>query len=407
MALAEPLAPLHTELGAIDDHQQTMRLVVNRVAVARGLTAPWPVDLPQQTIARITRLLGDQADLPDWDEAKLGQLREQLLEADDRSMSGAWYTPPPLAHSLAGGALHTLLEHDQDLSPERILDTIVIDPACGGGVFLAFAARYLTAYYTELLTYYGAPLPDQDELTTAIATSCVFGIDTDPIAVDLAKTARWFTANGRPPIDFLDSNIIHGNALNADFPTPIAERINQDAPLAIVGNPPYKDKARGTAPWIEQRRSKKPTPEDLLRPSLDDFRMAGQGRIEHHLSNLYVYFWRWALWRAFETRRHAAAIAFVSPSAWLISPTFDGMRRRMRETADDGWVIDLTPEGKRPPTNSRIFPGVSLPICAALLRRTAGPHPEQIARFQCAKATGSRDEKFDTVDRLLYEALLF
>jgi hypothetical protein len=122
---------------------------------------------------------------------------------------------------------------------------------------------------------------------------------------------------------------------------------------------------------------------------------------------MYVYFWRWALWRAFETRQHAAVIAFVSPSAWLVSPTFNAMRSRMRAAADDGWVIDLTPEGKRPPASSRIFPGVALPVCAVLFRRLAGPHPDQVARVQCAKVTGSRDEKFDAVDRLLYEALAF
>ncbi|MCC9708231.1 SAM-dependent methyltransferase [Streptomyces sp. MNU76] len=407
MALAETLAPLHTEHADADDHRQIMRLAASRVATARGLAAPWPVDLPAQTIARVTKHLDDQADLASWDETQLGELREQFLDSEERSACGAWYTPPPLAHSLAGGALHTLLEHDPDHRPERILDTTVIDPACGGRVFLAFAARYLTAYSTELLKHYGAPAPEQDTLTATIAQSCVFGIDTDPIAVDLAKTACWLAANGVPPIDFLDDNIIHGNALNADLPPAVADRITHDAPLAIVGNPPYKDKARGTAPWIEQRRTKNPTPTDLLRPSLDDFRSPGQGRIEHHLSNLYVYFWRWALWRAFETRQHAAVVAFVSPSAWLISPAFNGMRSRMRATADDGWIIDLTPEGKRPPANSRIFPGVALPICAALFRRLAGPHPDQIAHVQHAQVTGSRDEKLDAVDRLLYEALLF
>jgi restriction-modification enzyme MmeI-like protein len=223
MALAAPPRPLTTELAEIDDHRQLMRLAVNRVAVARGLNAPWPVDLPKHTIPRVSTLLDEHDDLASWDEARLGVLREELLDTDQRSASGAWYTPPPLAHSLAGAAIHTLLEHDADHRPERILDTIVIDPACGGGVFLAYAARHLTAYYAELLTYYGAPVPDQDTLTATIAKSCVFGIDTDPIAVDLAKTACWLAANGVPHIDFLDDNIVQGNALNADLPPAIAD----------------------------------------------------------------------------------------------------------------------------------------------------------------------------------------
>ena len=36
------------------------------------------------------------------------------------------------------------------------------------------------------------------------------------------------------------------------------------------------------------------------RPPLDDFRHPGNGRYEHALKNLYVYFWRWATWKVFE-----------------------------------------------------------------------------------------------------------
>ncbi len=171
-----------------------------------------------------------------------------------------------------------------------------------------------------------------------------------------------------------------------------------------MGNPPYRDKAKGAVPWIEARRPRRSAeraPDELWRPSLDEFRAPGQGRFEYALSNLYLYFWRWALWRAFETRLNAGVIAFLTPSAWLKGDAFAGMRTRMRQAADRGFIIDLTPEGKAPPGPTRIFPGVTLPLCAAIFTRHAGPDPHNCAHVRIATVQGAREQKFRRVAELL------
>lgn len=114
-----------------------------------------------------------------------------------------------------------------------------------------------------------------------------------------------------------------------------------------------------------------------------------------------MFFWRWALWKVLETRLHPATIAFLTPGAWLFNPTFNAMRGAMRRAADRILIIDLTPEGNQPPAATRIFPGVSLPLCAAILSRYAGPRPHDLAPAHCATVRGTRENKFQQLNELL------
>jgi len=399
------LEALAAEAPGPDGHRQIMRVAVNAVAAARGMPAPWPMDIPGDTAERVVKLLADLADLSQWGAAELGELREQLLATEDRSASGVWYTPAEVARPLTHAALGEITDLHLDDDPVDVLNVSVLDPACGCGVFLIAAARILASAYVGLLygTQDPAPLTVQAVMAD-VMRCCVYGIDTDPVAVDLAKAMCWLETSGFAPIDWLDDNIVVGNALAGDIPPALTGRLSTASPLAIVGNPPYKDKAKGAAPWIEARRPhrlKDRSPDELWRPSLDEFRTPGQGRFEYTLSNLYVYFWRWALWRVFETRMNAGVIAFLTPSAWLKSEAFNGMRGAMRGAADRILIVDLTPEGKAPPTKTRIFPGVTLPLCAAVLARRGGPRPDDMAPAHIATVSGSREDKFRQLERLL------
>jgi hypothetical protein len=396
---------LAAEAPGIHGHQQVVRLAVNTIAAARGLPEPWPIDLPGDAAQRVVALLAGLGELSQWGAAELGALREQLLASEDRSASGAWYTPPEIAGPLTRAALSEITDLHLDDDPSDVLNVSVLDPACGGGVFLIAAARLLASAYAGVLYRTQAPAPLTVRAVMAdVLKACVYGIDTDPVAVDIAKSVCWLETSGFVPIDWLDSNIVVGDALAGDTPPALAGRLSAAGPLAIVGNPPYRDKAKGTAPWIEARRPgplDERAPDELWRPSLDEFRLPGQGRIEYVLCNLYVYFWRWALWRAFETRLGAAAVAFLTPSAWLKSPAFAGMRAAMRAAADRGFIVDLTPEGKAPAVQTRIFPGVTLPLCAAVFARRCGPCPQTPALVRVATVTGSREEKFRQIEQLL------
>ncbi|SMF86664.1 N-6 DNA methylase, partial [Streptomyces sp. Amel2xC10] len=261
---------LAAEAPGLEGHRQIVRLAVNAVAAARGLRQPWPVELPDDEAERVVKLLSGLGDLSQWGAAELGVLREGLLAAEDRSASGAWYTPPEVARPLARAALSEITDLHLDDDPAGVLAMSLFDPACGGGVFLVEAVRLLAMAYAGLL--YGTHAPASLTVRAVMADvmkSCVYGVDTDSAAVDLAKSACWLETSGLTPIDWLDDNIVIGNTLDGDIPTALARRLNATGPLAIVGNPPYKDKAKGAAPWIEARRPRRLTdrsPDELWRP---------------------------------------------------------------------------------------------------------------------------------------------
>lgn len=347
------------------EQQAVARTVVNRVAAARGLDAPWPgedADLPYRLAAEL-----GAADLAGWGAAELGAVRESLASEKERADGGVWYTPPSLAESIARFALGINSYPPEYDAPGFTLRVLTLDPACGAGVFLVAAARDIAARYAAVCTGVDpAPAWAVHAVMPTVMSECVYGVDIDPVAVDLARAACWLETGGAAEPQFMDDNIIVGDPLADEIPKRLADRLAADQdPLYILGNPPYRDKAKGAAPWIEQRR-KPGAEEPVPQPSLDEFRLPGNGRIGYVLSSLAVFFWRWAIWKALESRQYAGTVAFISPSAYLGSQAYAGMRQHLRTVAREGWVIDLTPEGRQPPKETRLFPDVQTPLAVGI-----------------------------------------
>ncbi len=79
------------------------------------------------------------------------------------------------------------------------------------------------------------------------------------------------------------------------------------------------------------------------------------------------------------------------------------MREYLRRTADEGWIIDLSPGKFRPDVSTRIFPGVQHKLCIAVFARYANADHEAPARIHYIAATGSRDEKFRFLSALSFK----
>ena len=100
------------------------------------------------------------------------------------------------------------------------------------------------------------------------------------------------------------------------------------------------------------------------------------GAHSKHLRNLYIYFWRWATWKVFDigdgkkAGPHEGIVCFITVAGFLNGPGFQQMRAYLRETCDDIWVIDCSPEGHQPEVNTRIFQGVQQPICIVMASRS-------------------------------------
>lgn len=146
-----------------------------------------------------------------------------LQPTEERRRSGSHYTPPELTEPI----VRTTLQPQLDVlggggvpRPEQVLGMKVCDPAMGSGAFLVEACRFLAAALDRAWEAHGGapPIPpDEDRELHArrlVAQRCLYGVDRNPFAVDLAKLSLWlFTLARDQPFTFLDHALRQGDSL--------------------------------------------------------------------------------------------------------------------------------------------------------------------------------------------------
>ncbi|MDB5541250.1 MAG: Methylase [Devosia sp.] len=145
-----------------------------------------------------------------------------LQPTDERRRTGSHYTPRSLTAPIVEYALEPAFELlGPDVRPEQILELKVCDPAMGSGAFLVEACRALgerlvKAWVRWPLTRPAIP-PDEDELLHAkrlVAQRCLYGVDKNPRAVDLAKLSLWLATLARDhEFTFVDHALKCGDSL--------------------------------------------------------------------------------------------------------------------------------------------------------------------------------------------------
>ena len=167
----------------------------------------------------------------DLDVEQLGAVYERVLEyepgpgggaefrrtRDTRQSSGTFYTPRPVTAFLVRQTLAPLV---RGRTAEDILRLRVLDPAMGSGAFLVGACRYLAAAAEQSLVregrwHHGDVTPDERaSLRREIAQRCLFGVDLNPMAVQLARLSLWLaTLASDKPLTFLDHHLVSGDSL--------------------------------------------------------------------------------------------------------------------------------------------------------------------------------------------------
>jgi hypothetical protein len=182
-----------------------------------------------------------------------------------------------------------------------------------------------------------------------------------------------------------------------------ANQIKQQAPIVVVlGNPPHLADAKGRAPWIERRRTGSDSEDTIrARPSMDEFRIKGRGHIEADLMGLAWYFLRWSCWKVFEADpEHPGVITLILPGSLIHGSAFEGVREYLRKTCDLGWIVNISPEGSRPPVQTRLFKGVGSPLCIAVFARGAAGTNASMAHVRYAEVQGSKEQKLQQLDQL-------
>jgi len=141
----------------------------------------------------------------------------QFRKGKERSATGSHYTPDDLVQPLIQHSLDHLIKAClKKLNPETaLLDLRVVDIACGSGHILLAAARRIATELAIVRTGEEQPSPeDYREALRVVICSCIYGVDLNPLAVELCKVALWLEAhNPGKPLNFLDHRIKCGNAI--------------------------------------------------------------------------------------------------------------------------------------------------------------------------------------------------
>ncbi len=140
-----------------------------------------------------------------------------VSRGDVRKSSGTFYTPRAITEYLVRHTLQPLVE---DASADAILGLRVLDPAMGSGALLVAACRYLAAAYEAAVVRergcFAADITEADRagFHRLVAQHCLYGVDANPMAVQVARLSMWLTtlARGRP-LSFLDHRFVNGDSL--------------------------------------------------------------------------------------------------------------------------------------------------------------------------------------------------
>ncbi|WP_457153510.1 N-6 DNA methylase, partial [Mesorhizobium sp. P5_C1] len=378
-----------------------------------------------QTLTRVLNEVNWHTISKDKPEAWL-YFYEDFLEVYDntlRKRTGSYYTPPEVVGAMVRLVDETLrgplFERHAGLAST---DVTLADPAVGTGTFLLGVLRRIATTVADAEGE-GAV---RGAIEAAAKRLIGFELQFGPFAVAqlrlIAEMRALVTTKGTaisvPDLKLFITNTLGNPFIEEETFTQAgavaksrrdANTIKKTQPITVViGNPPYKEKAKGRGGWIEAGSGGKTVaPMDWWTPP----RAWGVGAHTKHLKNLYVYFWRWATWKVFGTGNYAATgfpdkdeegiVCFISVAGFLNGPGFERMRDDLRRTCSEIWVVDCSPDGHQPEVRTRLFQGVQQPVCIVLAAKKLGKDKEKPAQVHFrALPKGRREEKFAALKEL-------
>ena len=147
----------------------------------------------------------------------MGQPIFSFVKGNERSKSGSHYTPEELVKPLITHSLDYLIADKlKTANPEaELLSLKICDVACGSGHILLSAARRVGFELAKYRSKEDQPTPTAMRAATRdVIRNCIYGVDFNPLAVELCKVALWLEAH-QPgePLNFLDHHIKCGDAI--------------------------------------------------------------------------------------------------------------------------------------------------------------------------------------------------
>lgn len=172
--------------------------------------------------------------------ADAGTFELKTAGGNERKTTASYYTHDSLVQCLLDSALDPVVDEAcKKPDPEKaILALKVCDFASGSGHFLTAAAHRMAKRLAGIRTEEQEPAPES--IRTALRDvigHCIYGVDINPMAVELCKVALWMEAlEGGKPLSFLDHHIQCGNSLIGATPALLKKGIPDEAFTAIEGD---------------------------------------------------------------------------------------------------------------------------------------------------------------------------
>jgi len=446
---AEPLNLETAEKALAAQHNLLSRAlqVLTDQAIRKEVEAP--LELLQRVIAAVPATTLSGPDDP-W-----LYFYEDFLAAYDpklRKDAGAYYTPIEVVRAqvrLIDDLLVNRMNRPLGFADPEV---VTLDPAAGTGTYLLGVIEHALSRI-EAVEGVGAVA---GRATTLAKNLYGFEIMVGPYAVTELRTSRALRDRGATlPKDgtniYLTDTLESPNAEPPQLPLflqPIAEqhakalKVKSKVPVIVcLGNPPY-DRHEAFPRNTEQQLSKwggwvrfsdpladrdarlakrgkkkvsKKKSELSLEQALDlrekssilysgfikSAKDAGYGVHIKNLYNLYVYFWRWALWKVFEheTSSGPGIASFITASSYLDGDAFCGMREKMRRECDEVWILDLGGEGRGTRQSDNVF-AIKTPVAIAVAFRSGRARKSKPAKVHYAKVEGKRDDKLATLSAI-------
>ena len=152
-----------------------------------------------------------------------GTFELKVASGHERKTTGSYYTHPSLVQCLLDSALDPVIQDclkEARDAEKALLSLKICDPACGSGHFLIAAAHRMAKRLASIRTGDDEPSPEATRTALRdVIGRCIYGVDLNPMAVELCKVALWMEAlEPGKPLSFLDHRIQCGNSLLGAMP---------------------------------------------------------------------------------------------------------------------------------------------------------------------------------------------
>lgn len=410
---------VHEAVGAI---RSGHRLLSDTLKILGDEAARDEIGMPVDLLERIIGAVDPEALV---EHARQGDpwlyFYEDFLAAYDPKMRndrGVYYTPVPVVRAQVRLVAQLLREHfgaDDTFADPNVT---TLDPAGGTLTYILTAIDHSLDHIAATR----GPGMRANAATTAAENAFAFEILVGPYAVGhLRLTQQILEAGGSLPAEgvhvYLTDTLEAPHAPQPALPTMYralgeehrrAQLVKRGQRILVcLGNPPYDrqqidaedtDSVKRKGGWV--RFGDEGVDEaGILRDFITPLVALNAGVHAKNLYNDYVYFWRWALWKVFESKDGPGIVSFITASSYLRGPGFAGMRQVMRQTFDDLWIIDLEGDSHGARKTENVF-AIQTPVAIAVGVRYGSGEQATPAKVHYTRITGTRAQKYERLDAI-------